>query len=86
MSAPTVSLAPSACEAAIASAAAISDIDDQVTDLDPAIKACGSLAEFARIAANYPTALDEAPPELFVSNRCECEPTLATTPICEALK
>ena len=86
---PVATVAPtaaSACEMAIADAAAISDIDDQVTDLDPAIAACSSLDEFAAIAARYPAALDGADAAEFVTNRCLYEASLVDTAICKGLK
>jgi hypothetical protein len=41
-----------------------------VTDLDPAITTCGSLAELAQIASRYPAALDGVDARVFVTNRC----------------
>lgn len=69
---PTVAPTVSACEQDLAAAAAVPDTQDTVTDLDPAIRDCPSLAEFARIAASYPAALDAGvDATVFVTNRCQ---------------
>ena len=75
----------SACEAAVKSASEIDDMHDTVSDLDPAIRAYASLAELAAAALKYPSALDGVDAGIFVANRCEFEPTIATTLICKAL-
>jgi hypothetical protein len=76
----------SACEQAVKAASEIDDMHDTVTDLDPAIRDCGTLAEFTAAAAKYPTALDGADAATFVGNRCTYESSLSTTPICMALQ
>ena len=58
------------CEKMWSDAAAISDFQDSVEDLDPAIRACKSLQEWTSAAAKYPLALDGVDPVLFLSNRC----------------
>jgi len=72
----------SACEAAIKAAAAIDEMADTVTDLDPAILACDSLADFSSAAARYPTALDGADATNFVRTRCAAIDSLASSPVC----
>jgi hypothetical protein len=74
----------SACESAIKAAAEVDEMADTVTDLDPAIETCASLAEFASFAASYPTALDGADPRTFVGNRCR-EASLASTTLCREI-
>lgn len=58
------------CEKMWSDAAAISEFQDTVEDLDPAIRACKSLQEWTSAAAKYPLALDGVDPVLFLSNRC----------------
>ena len=80
-SVPTIS----ACESRVKTAADIDEMQDTVTDLDPAIRTCASLAELSAATAKYPTALDGVDAGVFVSNRCQYEATLADTAICKAL-
>ncbi len=75
----------SACEDAVAAAAAVGGAADSVTDLDPAVMACGSLSEFAAAAAKYPNTLDGADAMEFVTDRCAHEPSLSRAAICEAI-
>ena len=59
-----------ACESAMSAAADVSDLEDTVEDLDPAVRACATFAEFEAAADRFPDALDGAPADLFVANRC----------------
>ena len=59
------------CDAAFRNAAAIDDMHDTVEDLDPAIKACRTVAEWSAASARHPKALDGVPPEVFLRNRCD---------------
>jgi hypothetical protein len=70
----------SACEGAFQSAAAIPDTRDAVEDLDPAVRACQSSAEWSSAAGRFPAALDGVDPLTFLKNRCLYGPTDA--PIC----
>ena len=75
----------SACQEAIAKAAAIDAMQDTVGDLDQAIRDCESLQEFAEAAEDYPDALDGVDAETFIGNRCEFEASLAEAAICREL-
>ncbi len=73
-----------ACELAFQAAAQISDMQDTVEDLDPAVLACPTVADWLQAAGQYPGAID-ADPGVFLANRCRYGPT--TAPICtEALR
>ncbi len=58
------------CESAMKAAHDVDDMRDTVTDIDPAIAACSTLAEFAAASERFPDALDGADPATYVSNRC----------------
>jgi hypothetical protein len=58
------------CGAAVEQAAAMSDMEDSVEDLDLAIVACDDLGELRTATDDHPTALDGVDLETFVSNRC----------------
>jgi hypothetical protein len=75
----------SECERAIADAAAVDATQDTVEDLDDAIRACPSIAEFEGFADDYPDALDGVSARTFVGNRCQFEPSLTDTDICQEL-
>lgn len=77
------SSALSACEAAFRNAAAVDDMHDTVEDLDPAIRACRTVAEWSAASARYPGALDGVPPEVFLRNRCDFGGF--QTPICDEI-
>lgn len=57
-------------------------MEDTVEDLDEAIRACASLAEFEAAAEQFPDALDGTDARTFIANRCEFEPSLADTALC----
>lgn len=59
------------CEQAFADAAAVSDFQDTVEDLDPAVRSCESLEEWVAASEAYPAALDGVDPETFLRNRCQ---------------
>lgn len=75
--------ASSGCDAAFASAAAVSDIEDAQEDLWPAFSDCADLAEFTAASELHPDALDGTDPETYATNQCLYEPTVAGTPVCE---
>ena len=65
---PTVS---AACNAAFAAAAAVDVMLDTVEDLDPAVAACTSVAEWRAPAEANPGAIEEGvDPVEFLGNRC----------------
>ena len=66
-----------ACEKAFSNAADISDFNDTVEDLDPAVRACASVSEWAAASNKYPGALDGVSPLTFLQNRCRFGPTTA---------
>lgn len=74
-----------ACQRAFAAAAAVDEMQDTVTDLDPAVQACVSLDEWAAGSASNPTALDGADPWEFLGNRCNSGEGLAETTLCGEL-
>lgn len=61
----------SECNSAFRRAASISDFQDTVEDLDPAIHACTSVDEWKAAARRHPKALDGVDPEVFLRNRCD---------------
>lgn len=80
---PSTTTPATPCERAFAAAAAVSDYEDTVSDLDPAIKACGSLSEWKTAAANNPGAISAGvDPITFLVNRCINEPSLAGQMLC----
>ena len=85
--APTATPAPlTDCERAVKAASAISDMQDAVEDLDPAIQSCETLGAFLAAARKYPSALDGVDGATFVGNRCLYAPALANTAICKEIK
>ncbi len=60
-----------ACDDAFRKAASISDMQDTVEDLDPALRACSSIEEWVVAAKRHPRALDGVDPETWLRNRCE---------------
>jgi hypothetical protein len=74
----------SECAAAVRAAAVPNDMQE-VTSLDRAIRDCATLADLAAAAVAYPAALKGVPAADIVTYRCQVEPTLASTAICEAL-
>ena len=76
----TVSVS-AACSDAMAAAAAIEDVS--VADLEPAIRACETLAEWIAASDANPGALHGASPKLFVQNACASLEALANEPLCE---
>ena len=59
-----------ACEEAFKAASEVSDMEDTVEDLDPAVRACETVDEWVMASEKYPGALDGADPVLYLSNRC----------------
>lgn len=74
--------AGSACELAVARAAAIPDSDDSVEDLDEAIRVCGSLSELESWTDTHPSALDGVDARAFVGNRCRLSAEQAASAVC----
>ena len=58
------------CEAAMKEAHDVDEMQDTVTDVDPAIAACPTLADFVAASERFPNALDGADPAIYVANRC----------------
>lgn len=77
--------APSACEAAVASAAQVDPVQDINEDLWAAFDACASLEEFQTAAEAHPGALDGADPETYVRNGCQYYPEVADSQLCQAI-
>lgn len=75
--------AATACQRAMADAAAVSDTADALADLYPAVRACGSLAEFSAASVANPDALDGVEPEVILPNLCANEASIADTPLCQ---
>ena len=72
-----------ACRAAVRFAAAIPDVEDTVTDLDDAIRACQTPDDWAIATAMFPAALDGRRADAFLESRCAL-PGLAQVPLCRA--
>jgi hypothetical protein len=79
-------VAPSACEAAVAAAAAFDDNSDTIEQLDPALRACSSLAELKAASVKYPSAFDGVDPVIFATNRCASSSAPAGAAICALVK
>lgn len=75
----------SSCEKAMKVAADVPDMQDTVEDIDPVIRACGSMDEFIAASSQFPAALDGAGEEIFVTNRCTYNASLQNTAICKSL-
>lgn len=67
---PTGAAYSAECGQAVEGAASVSDMEDAVDDLDPAIAVCTDLDELSAAVDDFPDALDGADVEGFVSNRC----------------
>lgn len=74
-----------ACIDAFETVVASDDAARSPEDLDPAIGACESLADWEAAAEARPGALEGADPESFARTRCEEAEGLADTPVCEEL-
>ena len=73
------------CEQAMKTASEISDMQDTVEDVDPAIQECGSMQEFISASSKFPKALDGIDEETFVTNRCTYNSSLQNTAICKSI-
>lgn len=74
------------CERAVRDAAAISDSQDSVEDLDPAIRRCSTMSEFSAATRLFPGALDAGvDARTFVTNRCTYNSSLGSTALCRSL-
>jgi hypothetical protein len=74
-----------ACEAAMKIAADVDSMHDAITDLDPAIQQCESIAEFERAVRKFPAALDGADARVFLAFRCDSPPSVALEAVCQEL-
>jgi hypothetical protein len=72
-----------ACQQALADAAAIEATEDAVENLDEAIRVCASLVDFEAAADAFPEALDGASAREFIANRCSANDELADTALCQ---
>ena len=70
------------CERAFEEAAAISDLQDTVEDLDPALEACTTIEEWKAASRKFPDALDGVDSLVFLENRCRYTEG-AKGPICD---
>lgn len=73
-----------ACDDAFREAASISDMQDRVEDLDPALRACSSIEEWVAAAERHPRALDGVDPETWLRNRCQFGGP--DTPLCRQIR
>jgi hypothetical protein len=73
------------CEKAIEAAAAVSNMQDAVEDIDPAIRICESMDELVSASSKFPAALDGVDEATYVANRCNFNSSLKNTPICSSL-
>lgn len=60
----------SACDQAFAEAASVSEMQDTVEDLYPAIRVCTTIGEWTAASDAHPDALDGADPVVFLTNAC----------------
>lgn len=75
--------ASNSCAAAFSNAAAVSSLEDTVSDIDPAVRGCGSVAEWNSNARNYPEVVpSDVDPEQYLANRCKYGVGLSTTSLC----
>ncbi|MEM9514966.1 MAG: hypothetical protein AAFY28_08615 [Actinomycetota bacterium] len=58
------------CEASMQEAAEVSNDEQAITDIDPAIANCPDVASFVDASNKYPDALDGQDPQTFISDRC----------------
>lgn len=72
---------PSACESEFRRVAAIDEMQDVVTDLDKAVRTCGSLDEWTEMARRYPAAVEPDIAVTFLRNRCDFGQI--ESPLCE---
>lgn len=79
--------AESACNQAFSQAASISDMQDTVEDLYPAIRACKTVDEWSAASAAHPDALDGADPIVFLTNACRYADVsdIEQTVLCQSL-
>lgn len=75
----------SSCEKALETAAGVSNMQDTVEDLDPAIRACESMSELVSASSKFPQALDGVDAKTVASNRCIYNSSLKSTAICKSL-
>lgn len=77
----------SACEQAFSQAASVSDMQDTIGDLYPAIRACKTVNEWTAASNVHPDALDGADPVVFLTNACmyATASDIADTGLCESL-
>ncbi|MBI5088538.1 MAG: hypothetical protein HZB15_06670 [Actinobacteria bacterium] len=68
-------------------AAAIDDMSDRVEDVDPAILACPTIADFSAAVEAHPGAV-EVEPLVWLSNRCldDAAPEIQSSRLCEELE
>jgi hypothetical protein len=76
----------SACESAVQAAAAFDDNSDTIEQLDPALRACTSLAELKVASDKYPAAFDGVDPVEFAQNRCASTNGPSSAAICQLVK
>lgn len=73
------------CMTAFESAAAVSDLRDQHSDLWPAFQACLDLDEWVAASRAHPDALDGADPIQYAFNQCAGEKAVGGSNICKAM-
>jgi hypothetical protein len=66
-------------------AADVDPMHDTVTDLDPAIQQCESLADFESASRKFPAALDGVSARAFLTTRCAPKPSVALEMVCQAV-
>jgi hypothetical protein len=76
---------PSACRAAMGTAAALAGTEDASGSLDDAIRSCPTLAQWTLAARMFPAALAGVSPEDVLRTRCADLAGLAATPLCREL-
>ena len=71
------------CERDVETAAAVDAMSDAHEDLHPAFESCATIADMEAASELFPDAFDGVDVSDYARTRCEFEPLLAGTPICE---
>jgi hypothetical protein len=86
-STPAAIVVSKACADAFAAAAAVDDLHDAVEDLNPAVLACMTLAEWTAASIAHPGAISEGvDPAEFLRNRCAAGGELASSALCKSVE
>ncbi|MXX67251.1 MAG: hypothetical protein F4Z40_09795 [Chloroflexi bacterium] len=82
---PSKPSASTQCMIAFQTAASVSDLRDQHSDLWPAFQACMNLDEWVAASEAHPDALDGADPIRYAFNQCASESAVGGSNVCKAI-